>query len=198
VPVGADVTTESGAQAIADAVGERGGVLDVLVHNAGIFRFSPLAALDAASARDVVETNVLGPLLLTGHLLPLLRSPGGAVVLVSSRGGHNPGPDASLYGASKAAVHSFTRSWAAELAPRGVRVNAVAPGFVRTEAYAANGLSPEQVEGLFAGVTATVPLGRIGEPEDVAQWIVRLAEPANELVTGQVITVDGGLDITAR
>jgi NAD(P)-dependent dehydrogenase (short-subunit alcohol dehydrogenase family) len=198
VPVGADVTTESGAQAIADAVGERGGVLDVLVHNAGIFRFSPLAALDAASARDVVETNVLGPLLLTGHLLPLLRSPGGAVVLVSSRGGHNPGPDASLYGASKAAVHSLTRSWAAELAPRGVRVNAVAPGFVRTEAYAANGLSPEQVEGLFAGVTATVPLGRIGEPEDVAQWIVRLAEPANELVTGQVITVDGGLDITAR
>ena len=197
VPVGADVTTESGAQAVADAVGERGGALDVLVHNAGIFRFSPLTALDTTVARDVVDTNVLGPLLLTAHLLPLLRS-SGSIVLVSSRGGHTPGPDSSVYSASKAAVHSFTRSWAAELAPRGIRVNAVAPGFVRTEAYAANGLGPEQVEGLFAGVAATVPLGRIGEPEDVAQWIIRLADPANALVTGQIITVDGGLDITAR
>ncbi|MFI9255559.1 SDR family NAD(P)-dependent oxidoreductase [Streptomyces sp. NPDC053069] len=198
VPVAADVTTGSGAEAVADAVHEHGGTLDVLVHNAGIFRFSPLAALDAGTAREVLETNVLGPLLLTARLLPLLRSPGAGIVLVSSRGGHNPTPDGSVYGASKAALHSFTRSWAAELAPSGIRVNAVAPGFVRTEAYAANGLSPEAVEGLFAGVTPTIPLGRVSEPEDVAPWIIRLADPANALVTGQIITVDGGLDITAR
>ncbi|MER0443375.1 SDR family oxidoreductase [Streptomyces sp. Edi4] len=198
VPVTADVTTQSGAEAVAETVRERTGSLDVLVHNAGVFRFSPLAALDAADARDVLETNVLGPLLLTTHLLPLLRSPGGSIVLVSSRGGHNPGPDSSVYSASKAAVHSFTRSWAAELAPRGVRVNAVAPGFVRTEAYAANGLSDEQVEGLFAGVVQGIPLGRVSDPEDIAPWITRLAGPASALVTGQIITVDGGMDIAGR
>jgi NAD(P)-dependent dehydrogenase (short-subunit alcohol dehydrogenase family) len=197
VPVTADVTTESGAEAVADAVREHGGgALDVLVHNAGIFRFSPLAALDTGTARDVLDTNVLGPVLLTKHLLPLLRSPGGSIVLVSSRGGHNPGPGSSLYSASKAAVHSFTRSWAAELAQAGIRVNAVAPGFVRTDAYAANGLAPEEVEGLFAGVAHGIPLGRIAEPEDVTPWITRLADPAGAaLVTGQIITIDGGMDV---
>jgi NAD(P)-dependent dehydrogenase (short-subunit alcohol dehydrogenase family) len=197
VPVTADVTTESGAEAVADAVREHGdGTLDVLVHNAGIFRFSPLAALDAATARDVLDTNVLGPVLLTKYLLPLLRSPGGSIVLVSSRGGHNPGPGSSLYSASKAAVHSFTRSWAAELSQAGIRVNAVAPGFVRTDAYAANGLGPEEVEGLFAGVAHGIPLGRIAEPEDVTPWITRLADPAGAaLVTGQIITIDGGMDV---
>lgn len=195
VPVAADVTTPEGAEAVAGAVRARGGTLDVLVHNAGVFRFTPLTALDTATAREVLDTNVLGPALLTGHLLPLLRSPGGSIVLVSSRGGHNPGPGSSLYSASKAAVHSFTTSWAAELAERGIRVNAVAPGFVRTEAYAANGLGPEEVEGLFAGVTPTIPLGRVAESEDIASWITHLAGPAGELVTGQVVTVDGGLDV---
>ncbi|WP_156724664.1 SDR family NAD(P)-dependent oxidoreductase [Streptomyces apocyni] len=193
--VTADVTTEAGAEAVAEAVREGDGTLDVLVHNAGVFRFTPLAALDIPTAQEVLETNVLGPVLLTKHLLPHLSSPGGAIVMVSSRGGHNPGPESSLYSASKAAVHSFTRSWAAELAPRGIRVNAVAPGFVRTDAYAANGLSQEQVEGLFAGVVCSVPLGRIADAEDITPWITRLAEPASALVTGQIITVDGGMDI---
>ncbi|MFI2643402.1 SDR family NAD(P)-dependent oxidoreductase [Streptomyces sp. NPDC018610] len=198
VPVTADVTTETGADAVAEAVEGHGGTLDVLVHNAGVFRFTPLTGLDPATAREVLETNVLGPVLLTRRLLPLLRSPGGTLVLVSSRGGHNPGPESSLYSASKAAVHSFTRSWAAELAPRGIRVNAVAPGFVRTEAYAANGLSEEQVEGLFAGVAHSVPLGRVALPEEIATWITRLAEPASALVTGQILTVDGGMDVAGK
>lgn len=195
VPVAADATTEEGAQAVADAVAAAGGTLDVLVHNAGVFRFTPLAVLDEAAAREVWEVNVLAPLRLTHRLLPLLRSPGGSIVLVSSRGGHNPGPGSSVYSASKAAAHSFTRSWAAELSASGIRVNAVAPGFVRTDAYAANGLSPEQVEGLFAGVVQGIPLGRVAEAEDIAPWITRLAEPASALVTGQVITVDGGMDV---
>ncbi|MEU8710093.1 SDR family oxidoreductase [Streptomyces sp. NPDC048565] len=198
VPVTADVTTQAGADAVAAAVKDHGGALDVLVHNAGVFRFTPLAALDPDTAREVLETNVLGPVLLTRELLPLLRTPGGSIVLVSSRGGHNPGPESSLYSASKAAVHSFTRSWAAELAQQGIRVNAVAPGFVRTDAYLANGLSPEQVEGLFAGVAQSVPLGRIAEAEEIATWVTRLAEPSDSLVTGQILTLDGGMDVAAR
>lgn len=196
VPVQADVATEEGARAVAGALRARGSALDVLVLNAGVFRFTPLAGLDVEAAREVLDTNVLGPLLLTSHVLPLLRSPGAAIVLVSSRGGHNPGPTSSVYSASKAALHSFTRSWAAELAPVGVRVNAVAPGFVRTEAYAAAGLPPDAVEGLFAGVAPTIPLGRVGEVGDVTPWILRLADPASALVTGQVLTIDGGLDVS--
>ncbi|MFG2491219.1 SDR family NAD(P)-dependent oxidoreductase [Streptomyces caniferus] len=195
VPVTADVTTESGAEAVAEAVRAHGGTVDVLVHNAGIFRFSPLAALDVAAARDVLDTNVMGPVLLTAQLLPLLRTPGGCLVLVSSRGGHNPGPGSSLYSASKAAVHSLTRSWAAELSAQGIRVNAVAPGFVRTDAYAANGLAPQEVEGLFAGVAQSIPLGRVAETDDITPWIVQLAHPSSAQVTGQVLTIDGGMDV---
>ncbi|WP_055586893.1 SDR family NAD(P)-dependent oxidoreductase [Peterkaempfera griseoplana] len=194
VPVTADVATEAGADAVAAAVRAHGGSLDVLVHNAGVFRFSPLEHLDAATVREVMDINLVGPVLLTGRLLPLLRNPG-SIVLVSSRAGHNATPGGSVYAASKAGVHSLTRSWAAELAPRGVRVNAVAPGFVRTEAYAANGLAPEQVEGLFAHAAQEVPLGRVADVDDVTPWITRLADPASALVTGQVITLDGGLDV---
>ncbi|WP_406149002.1 SDR family NAD(P)-dependent oxidoreductase [Streptomyces sp. NBC_01012] len=195
VPVAADVTGTAGADAVAAAVDERGGALDVLVHNAGVFRFSPLEHLDPATVREVVDINLVGPVLLTGRLLPLLRSPGGSVVLVSSRAGHNPTPGGSVYAGSKAAAHSFTRSWAAELAPRGIRVNAVAPGFVRTEAYLANGLAPEQVEGLFEHAKGDIPLGRVGEVDDIVPWITRLAEPTSDLVTGQIITLDGGMDL---
>ncbi|GHH51108.1 SDR family NAD(P)-dependent oxidoreductase [Streptomyces candidus] len=195
VPLPADVTSGEGADAVADAVRTYGGALDVLVHNAGVFRPSPLTAWDPAAAQQVLATNVLGLALLTTRLLPQLRSPGGRLVLVSSRGGHNPGPESSLYCASKAAVHSFCRSWAAELAPRGIRVNAVAPGFVRTEAYVAGGLAPEQAEGLLAGVAHAIPLGRVAEADEVARWILYLADPASAQVTGQIVTIDGGLDV---
>ncbi|GLZ55394.1 SDR family oxidoreductase [Actinomycetospora sp. NBRC 106378] len=196
VPVVADVATAAGADRVAEAVEAAGGVVDVLVHNAGIFRFTPVDGLDADVAQEVLATNLLGPLLLTGRLLPTLRA-GAAVVMVSSRAGHNPTPGASVYGASKAALDNLTRSWAAELAPRGVRVNAVAPGFVRTDAYAANGMPPAAVEGLFAQVASTVPLGEVGEVDDVVPWITALAAPTSRLVTGQVVTIDGGLDVAA-
>lgn len=194
-PVTADVTEPEGTEAVAAAVEECGGTLDVLVHNAGVFRFSPLDAMDPATVREVMDINLIGPMLLTARLLPALRTPGGSIVLVSSRAGHNPTPGGSAYAASKAGVHSLTRTWAAELASRGIRVNAVAPGFVKTEAYAANGLTEEQVNGLFEHAKADIPLGAVGEVDDITPWITRLAEPAGALVTGQIITLDGGMDL---
>ncbi|MFP3991497.1 SDR family oxidoreductase [Streptomyces sp. E11-3] len=197
VPLAADVTTEDGAQAVVEALKARGARLDVLVHNAGIYRQTPAWDPNMAYAREMLETNVLGPVLLTARLLPLMTSPGGNIVFVSSVAGHKPEPYASMYAVSKSGAHSLTRTWAKELAGKGIRVNAVAPSAVRTEVYDANGLSTEQIDGLFKGFAAANPLGRTGVVEDVAPWITQLAAPSSSWVTGQIIVIDGGADLTA-
>jgi 3-oxoacyl-[acyl-carrier protein] reductase len=197
VAVPADITTDTGRDAVVDAVKSVGGTLDVLVHNAGVYRWTPLDYADIAAAREMLEINLIAPFVLTTRLLPMLRSPGGSIVLVSSVAGHNPEPYASLYAVSKAGLHSYTVTWAKELAGRGIRVNAVAPSAVRTEVYDANGLTTEQIDALFAKFAATSPLGRTGEVADVAPWITRLSEPSSSWITGQIITIDGGADLTS-
>ncbi|WP_067568164.1 SDR family NAD(P)-dependent oxidoreductase [Nocardia acidivorans] len=192
IPVVADVTTAEGANAVADAVRAHGGRLDVLVHNAGIFRNTPLDDLDEAAVREQWETNVIAPTLLTGELLPLLTSPGGNIVVVSSISARMAGPGSSVYSASKAAVDSLIRSWAVELGPRGIRVNGVAPGQVDTPILGVGGMSDIAVADWYSTYAASVPAGRIGRVEDIASWITRLAEPASSFVTGEVITIDGG------
>jgi NAD(P)-dependent dehydrogenase (short-subunit alcohol dehydrogenase family) len=194
VAVPADLRTEEGAAAVTEAARRRGGV-DVLVHNAGILRRTPMADFDPAVAREVLETNLVGPMVLTSYLLPLLRSPGGAVVLVSSLAGHTALPGAAAYAASKAAVESLTRTWAAELAPQGIRVNAVAPNTVRTEIWQASGFTARQQEIILAREADRAPLALVADAEDVAPWIVRLAAPSARYVTGQVLTLDGGVSL---
>ncbi|MEU4885959.1 MULTISPECIES: SDR family NAD(P)-dependent oxidoreductase [Streptomyces] len=197
VAVPADVTTEDGAQAVIEELRSHGERLDVLVHNAGIYRQTPVADPNMAYAREMLETNVLGPVLLTARLLPLMTSPGGSIVFVSSVAGHNPEPYASMYAVTKAGAHSLTLTMAKELANRGIRVNAVAPSAVRTEVYDANGLTTEQIDGLFRGFAAANPLGRTGVVEDVAPWIARFASPESSWITGQILVIDGGADLTA-
>ncbi|HZM78888.1 MAG TPA: SDR family oxidoreductase [Candidatus Limnocylindrales bacterium] len=189
VAVPADVATAAGADAVADAVADG---LDILVHNAGIHRRANLDAVPENDYREVFDINVIGPILLTTRLLPLLSSPGGNIVFVSSLAGRRAVPGESVYGASKAAVDSLTRSWALELAPKGIRVNAVAPGLVRTEVFFTHGMTQDQVDFLFEFKAKETPLGRTGEPEDVALWITRLADPASSWTTGQIIALDGG------
>ncbi|MCZ7456624.1 SDR family NAD(P)-dependent oxidoreductase [Streptomyces sp. WMMC940] len=97
---------------------------------------------------------------------------------------------------SKAAIEHLTRSWALELAPEGVRVNAVAPGPVESDALTAAGLPPAEVVQIKKAEAARIPLGRRGRPEEIAVWVLRLADPTTEWPTGQVLTVDGGLEVT--
>ncbi|MFI9511038.1 SDR family NAD(P)-dependent oxidoreductase [Nocardia sp. NPDC052566] len=192
VPVVADVTRPEGAEAVAAAVAERGGQLDVLVHNAGVFAEIPLDDLNADEVRRQLEINVVGPVLLTGRLLPLFTSPGASVVVVSSISSRLAAPGHSVYAASKAAVDSLIRSWAVELAPKGIRVNGVAPGNVETDILGVGGVTPDRISEWREGYAATVPAGRIGGVADITSWITRLAEPASSWVTGEIITVDGG------
>ncbi|MFC9999442.1 SDR family NAD(P)-dependent oxidoreductase [Nocardia sp. NPDC127526] len=191
IPVVADVTTPEGADAVAAAITEHGGRLDVLVHNAGIFRNTPLDALDADAVRAQLDINVTGPVLLTARLLPLLRV-GGNIVLVSSISARLAGAGSSVYSASKAAVDSLVRSWAVELGPKGIRVNGVAPGQVDTPILGIAGMPPEAVQDWYTQYAASVPAGRIGTVHDISSWITRLAEPSSSWITGEIITIDGG------
>ncbi len=184
------------ARTIAKAV-ETWGRLDVLVNNAGAGALLPLADATPERILQILTVNVLGPSLLATAALPHLSAAKGAIINISSTFGHKPAAGLSHYAASKAALEHLTRCWALELAPHGIRVNAVAPGPTESGALTGMmGLSPEQAAAVRNQEREQIPLKRRGEPDDVAQWIVRLADPASAWVTGQVITVDGGLGLT--
>ncbi|MEO3433614.1 SDR family oxidoreductase [Inquilinus sp. CAU 1745] len=173
------------------------GRLDVLVNNAGAGAILPLADATAGRITDIFAVNVLGPSLLATAALPHLMATRGTIINVSSTFGHKPAAGLSHYAASKAALEHLTRCWALELASHGVRVNAVAAGPTESGALTGMmGLSAEQAAAVKEQERGQIPLKRRGEPDDVARWIVQLADPCSEWVTGQVIAVDGGLGLS--
>jgi NAD(P)-dependent dehydrogenase (short-subunit alcohol dehydrogenase family) len=141
-------------------------------------------------------TNVVGPTLMTQAALPALKATRGAVVNVSSTAGIKPAPPVAQYGATKAALDHLTRCWALELAPSGVRVNAVAPGPTESGMLDRVGFPAHVQEMIRQDEARRVPLGRRGTADEVASWIVALAHPSASWVTGQVIAIDGGLTLT--
>jgi NAD(P)-dependent dehydrogenase (short-subunit alcohol dehydrogenase family) len=198
VSMPADIRDEDAVDRLIGATLGRWGRLDILINNAGVFAGAPLAEATVQHLSHLHDANVVAPTLLARAALPRLAETRGAIVHVSSTYGHRPTPPgASHYGASKAALEALTRSWAVELAPTGIRVNAVAPGPTDTPILAESGLPPDIIEAIKADEVRRIPLGRRGRPDDVARWIVALADPAAEWITGQVITVDGGLDLVA-
>ncbi|GAA5031645.1 SDR family oxidoreductase [Microbacterium fluvii] len=165
------------------------GRLDILVNNAGINPvYGPLAELDLEAARKILEVNVVGTLAWTqGALRNGLGAHGaGAVVNLSSVTGDMPSAGIGWYGVSKAAVSHLTRTLSVELAP-SVRVNAVAPAVVKTR------FARALYEGREDDVAAEYPLGRLGVPEDVAETVAFLCSERSSWITGQVVTLDGGL-----
>ncbi|MFF7890107.1 SDR family NAD(P)-dependent oxidoreductase [Streptomyces sp. NPDC020794] len=192
VPLPADITAEGEPERIVQAVLEAHGRLDVLVNNAGIVHSSALGTLIPELITDQLATNLVAPILLAQAALPFLETSGGVIVNVSTSVGQRGWPGSSVYAATKTALELLTRSWAVELAPRGVRVVAVAPGAIATPIGEHQGLTPERMAVLREWQLAHTPLGRIGRPEEVAWAITQLAAPAASFVTGVVLPVDGG------
>jgi NAD(P)-dependent dehydrogenase (short-subunit alcohol dehydrogenase family) len=191
----ADICAEDAPTAVVDAALDQWGRIDVLINNAGATAVMPLVEATAERVADLFALNVTAPSLLARAALPHLRQSQGSIVNVSSTYGHRPIPGAAHYGASKAALEQLTRSWALELAPDRVRVNAVAPGPTESEALAAAGLPDDVVSTIKKNEAGRIPLARRGEPAEIAQWILHVADPAARWLTGQILTVDGGLEL---
>ncbi|MBS7541791.1 glucose 1-dehydrogenase [Ancylobacter oerskovii] len=175
-----------------DAVQQRYAQIDVVFANAGGGSFAPLGAIDEAHFDETFATNVKGVLFTVQKALPLLRD-GGSVVLTGSVTGSTGNPAFSVYSATKAAVRNFARNWILDLKDRHIRVNVVSPGVIETAGLNDLFGGGAQAEGVKTGMVASIPAGRVGKPEDVADAVLFLASDAASFVNGAELFVDGGM-----
>lgn len=180
----ADLTVPGAAEHVIGTVIDRFGRLDVIVNNAGQVASSPVETHVAPALRHILDVNLLAPDALLSAALPHLQ-PGATIVNISSVNAMLPPMGAAIYGASKAALNLWTRGMAKELGPRGIRVNAVAPGAVNIPEEP----RPDDLTALFVDQTA---LGKLAEAADIAQAVRFLASDAARAITGEVLTVSGG------
>ena len=165
------------------------GRLDILVNNAGIYEFSPLVSLTEEHFHKQFNLNVLGLILVSQAALKLFDSAGGSIINMSSVVSTMAIPNASVYSGTKGAVDAITRSLASELGPRGIRVNAIRPGMVETEGTHAAGIEGSDMQ---KAVLAQTPLGRLGQPADIAGTAVFLASADSSWISGETFVIAGG------
>jgi 3-oxoacyl-[acyl-carrier protein] reductase len=166
------------------------GRVDVLVNNAGIYEFAPLEAITAEHFHKQFDLNVLGLLYATQEAAKHFGAEGGSVINISSVVATGRFSNGSVYSGTKAAVEAVTRSLAAELGPRKIRVNSVNPGMVETEGTHSAGITESEMR---KQVEAQTPLGRIGKPGDIAPAVVYLASQDSAWVTGETLYISGGM-----
>ncbi|WP_329239878.1 SDR family oxidoreductase [Streptomyces canus] len=190
-----DICGDGAPATVVSTAVERWGRLDHLINNAGATAVMPLEETDKQTVVDLLSLNVVAPSLLAHEALPHLRRTSGTIINLSSTYGHRPMAGGAHYAATKAAVEQMTRSWALELAGEGIRVNCVAPGPTRTDVMLHAGLSSEAANDMYAYERDRIPTHHIASAEEMAYWVLRMADPAGRHATGQVITVDGGLEL---
>jgi len=190
--VRADASDPADMAALFDAVAARGTGLDAVHINAGIGEFKPLADVTPEDIDTVFATNVRGTTLAVQGALPFLNE-SAAIVVTGSTAASGTEKNFGVYGGSKAAVATMTRTWAAELAPRGVRINTVIPG--PTETPGLKGLAPGASDALLEQIREGMPLGRVLRPEEIAAAVLFLVSDQSSGMTGSEVFVDGGASI---
>jgi 3-oxoacyl-[acyl-carrier protein] reductase len=190
IAVQGDVSKAADVERLFEETKKAFGSLDVLVNNAGVYQFDPLEAVTENEFHREFNTNVLGPIMTTREALKYFGPAGGSVINISSVASTKPMPNAVIYAATKSAVDSITRGLATELGARKIRVNTIAPGGVETEGTHRIGVIGSDFE---KQMVAETPLGRLGQPVDIAQVAVFLASEESGWLTGERITASGGL-----
>ncbi len=200
VAIAGDVAKRADSERMVAGTVAAFGRLDVLVNNAGVSRGGPLGAMQESAVHEVVDVDLKGPVFLTQAALAHLTAAGkgrASILNISSSVTVHPVPNYSVYSAAKAGLDMLTRCWAIELAPARIRVNAILPGIVRTPVFATM-LPADAIERHLERFEKLTPLGRVGEPEDVARLALFLSSPASEWTTGAVIPLDGGLSLVSE
>ncbi len=188
--IAADVAQVPEVARMAEEVQGHFGGVDILVANAGIGRFKPLAEWDEAAYDQVMDINVKGMFFTLQHIAPMMGA-GGVMILTGSIAPKKGQMGASVYAASKGAVRALTRNLAAEMLERGIRVNSLAPGPIDTPIFEKMG-GPEVAKEVAERLSATVPLGRMGTADEMAEAILYLASPGAAFMVGGELVLDGG------
>lgn len=188
ITVQADVSKKADVDKLFAEATKAFGKVDILVNNAGVYEFAPLQEITEESYRRQFDLNVLGTLLSTQAAVKSMPA-GGSVINLSSIVALTPPPTSAIYSATKGAVDVITRTLAQELGPQKIRVNSLSPGLVETEGTRTAGTSDGEFKQL---VVSRTPLGRVGQPEDIAKVAVFLASDDSAWMTGEVLPVGGG------
>ena len=191
IAVQADVSNEADVTRLFEETRKAFGTLDILVNNAVAQGYAPIEQISAAAFQQSFNVNVLGPVLTIQAALKLFGDKGGNIINISSGASKYPLPNASLYSATKAALDAFTIALSKELGAKNVRINSILPGATETEGAASAGVTKgSEYEKMFVSKT---PLGRRGQPEDIAKAVVFLASDDAAWITGEQLSVSGGM-----
>jgi NAD(P)-dependent dehydrogenase (short-subunit alcohol dehydrogenase family) len=194
IGVQGDVSNLADLDRLYETVKQQKGRIDILFANAGVADVAPLGSITESHFDKIFNINVKGLLFTVQKALPLFQD-GGSIILTASVGGSKGFEGVSVYGATKAAIRSFARSWTVDLKHRKIRVNAVSPGMISTPMLSGQGmgLGDEQVEQFKKSVLNSVPLGRVGNPDEIAKTVAFLASNDSSYITGIELFVDGGI-----
>lgn len=190
IAVQGDVSKQSDVARLFEETKKAFGTLDILINNAGIYKYAPIEEFSEESFHSQFNINVLGSLLSIQEALKSFGEKGGNIINISSGASNTPLPTGSVYSATKAALDAITISLSKEFSGRNIRINSILPGVVETEGSHAGGFIGSDFE---AKLVATTPLGRTGQPEDIAKAAVFLASDDAGWITGEKISVSGGI-----
>ncbi|QTN39780.1 SDR family oxidoreductase [Cryomorphaceae bacterium] len=190
----ADVGNLSAIDDLVEQVKSQFGQVDVLFVNAGIFQPAPIGQISEEMFDHQMGINFKGAVFTTEKFIPVLND-GASIINLSSVNAYTGMPNTAVYAASKAALNSYTRTAATELAPRKIRINAVNPGPVYTPIFGKTGMPEEQLNGFAEAMQNRVPLKRFGQPEDIAKLVAFLASDNASFITGSEYNIDGGINV---